>query len=68
MTPFRSCRCRTSINLLTDPKEEYPKAASVAENLWVRWPIGKVLTDHMATLQKEPPIRPGTPDPYVPKR
>ena len=53
-------------NLLTDPKEEYPASPSVPENLWVRYPAGKVLTEHLISLQKEPPIRPGTPDPYVP--
>jgi hypothetical protein len=24
------------------------------------------LTDHLASFQKYPPIKPGTPDPYVP--
>jgi arylsulfatase len=34
----------------------------------VRYPIIPVLLDHMASLKKEPPIRPGTPDPYDPSR
>ena len=33
---------------------------------WVRWPAGQVLVDHIVTLKKEPPIRPGTQDPYSP--
>jgi arylsulfatase A-like enzyme len=37
------------------------------ESFWIRFPAGKVLMDHAASLQKEPPIRPGTRDPYVPK-
>jgi arylsulfatase len=53
-------------DLLTDPKEEYPLDPRWIENTWMRWPAGKVLEDHTASLQKEPPIRPGTLDPYKP--
>ena len=53
-------------DLHTDPKEEYPIEPRWIENTWVRWPAGQVLVDHAASLQKEPPIRPGTPDPYKP--
>ena len=53
-------------DLHTDPKEEYPIEPRWIENTWVRWPAGQVLVDHAASLQKEPPIRPGTPDPYEP--
>ncbi len=49
-------------DLHTDPKEENPLDPRFVENLWVRWPAGQVLVDHQATLKKEPPIRPGTPD------
>jgi hypothetical protein len=28
----------------------------------------QILLDHMASLKKEPPIPPGTPDPYDPSR
>ncbi len=52
-------------NLYQDPKEEHPLSYAV-ENLWVRWPAGKMLTDHMASLAQYPPIKPGTPDPYTP--
>jgi arylsulfatase len=53
-------------NLYNDPKEEYPLTKATAGHLWVRWPMGTHLTAHMASLGKEPPIKPGTPDPYVP--
>jgi arylsulfatase A-like enzyme len=53
-------------NLYNDPKEEYPLTRATAGHFWVRWPMGAVLTDHMASLAQEPPIQPGTPDPYSP--
>ncbi len=53
-------------DLHTDPKEENPLDPRFVENLWVRWPAGQVLSDHQATLRKEPPIKPGTPDPWIP--
>jgi len=53
-------------DLHTDPKEEYPLDPRWIEHGWVRWPAGKVLADHAKTLQEEPPIRPGTGDPYAP--
>ena len=55
-------------NLFTDPKEEYPLLPDSLGNLWVRWPAGQVLTEHLASLKKEPPVPPGIPDPYVPGR
>ncbi len=54
-------------DLHLDPKEEFPMDRW-SENSWVRWPAAQVLTDHTATFKNEPPIMPGTPDPYVPKR
>jgi arylsulfatase len=53
-------------NLLQDPKEERPMRLAPA-NLWVRYPASQVLIDHAKSLAKEPPIKAGTPDPYVPK-
>jgi hypothetical protein len=38
------------------------------ENAWVRYPASQVLIDHAMSLGKEPPIKAGTPDPYVPKK
>ena len=54
-------------NLYQDPKEEHPLGYAV-ENLWVRFPAGKILTDHLKSLHQYPPIPPGTPDPYTPPR
>ncbi len=52
-------------NLYLDPKEEH-WVNYAKENLWVRWPMGQVLAEHILSLQKEPPIPPGTRDPYTP--
>jgi arylsulfatase len=49
--------------LIDDPRER----TSVAPmNTWVWDPTFKIVTDFEASLKKEPPIPPGTPDPYVP--
>jgi arylsulfatase len=53
-------------DLHTDPKEENPLDPQWIRAGWIRWPAGQLLTDHVMSLQKEPPIRPGTPDPYEP--
>jgi arylsulfatase len=53
-------------NLYDDPKEEYPLTKATAGHFWVRWPMGEVLKAHAKSLAEEPPIRPGTPDPYLP--
>jgi arylsulfatase len=54
-------------NLIVDPREE--RALNyMAENAWVRFPVFQILTDHLKSLKKEPPIKPGTPDPYVPPK
>jgi arylsulfatase len=55
-------------DLLIDPKEEHPTDPRVLEDLWARFPITKSLAEHLASLKKEPPIPPGTPDPYVPSK
>jgi len=55
-------------NLYSDPKEEYPLTKATAGHFWVRWPMGEILTEHAQSLQQEPPIQPGTPDPYSPQR
>ena len=57
------------IDLHTDMKEEYPiEDGRWIENAWIRWPAGQVLLDHQKSLLEEPPIRPGTPDPYQPSK
>jgi arylsulfatase len=53
-------------NLYSDPKEEYPLTKATAGHFWVRWPMGVILTEHGESLQREPPIKAGTPDPYSP--
>ena len=53
-------------DLHTDPKEENPLNSRWYYSGWIRWPAGEYLVDHMVSLKKEPPIRPGTLDPYVP--
>ncbi|MCE9606407.1 MAG: arylsulfatase [Planctomycetia bacterium] len=51
------------INLLTDMKEERDVAA---KNSWVADPVVKIVGEFEASLKKHPPIKLGTPDPYVP--
>jgi arylsulfatase len=51
------------INLLTDLKEEHDVAAL---NTWVAIPMVKIIGEFQTSLQKYPPIKSGTPDPYTP--
>ncbi len=59
-------------NLLTDPKEQYDlieKGRRDGEaNFWVMPPISKLVGEHLSSLEMEPPIQLGTPDPYVPPK
>jgi arylsulfatase len=56
-------------NLYSDPKEEYPLTKATAGHFWVRWPMAEqLLAPHLASLAQEPPVEPGTPDPYEPRR
>ncbi|MDB6145612.1 MAG: arylsulfatase [Pseudomonas sp.] len=64
--PVRSYGVPLFYNLLTDPKEEHAADPRVVQNLWVRFPAFQVIAEHMKSLRQEPPIRPGTPDPYEP--
>ena len=64
--PIRSYGVPLFYNLLTDPKEEHAADGRVFDNLWVRFPAFQILADHIKSLKQEPPIRPGTPDPYRP--
>jgi arylsulfatase A-like enzyme len=52
-------------NLLTDPKEHHNV---LFPNTWVAKAASRHLAEHVASLRKEPPIRPGAPDPYTPKK
>jgi arylsulfatase len=53
------------INLLTDLKEERDVGAT---NSWVGVPMTKIILDLEQSLKKYPPIKAGTPDPYVPPK
>ncbi len=53
-------------DLHTDPREETPLHSQWYHSGWIRWPAGEYLVRHIASFQQEPPIRPGTADPYVP--
>lgn len=47
----------------TDPKEENALNSRWYFSGGIRWPAGDLLVKHIASLQMEPPIRPGTADP-----
>jgi arylsulfatase A-like enzyme len=51
------------INLLTDLKEERDV---LMYSSWVTYPMMRILRDFEASLEKYPPIKVGTPDPYEP--
>jgi hypothetical protein len=53
------------INLLTDLKEERDV---VAKNSWVGVPMTKIIINLEQSLKKYPPIKAGTPEPYVPPK
>lgn len=53
------------INLLTDLKEQRDVGAHAS---WVGVPMTKLLMQWELSLKKYPPIRMGTPDPYVPPK
>lgn len=64
--PTRSYGVPLIYDLHVDPKEATPLNSQWYHNGWIRWPAGQHLVEHIASLRKEPPIRPGTPDPYKP--
>lgn len=64
--PTRTYGVPLIYDLHTDPKEETPLNSQWYHNGWIRWPAGEYLVQHLASFKKEPPIRPGTPDPYRP--
>lgn len=55
-------------NLYDDPREMYPVTKALGGDFWVRWPAGQIMTEHLKSLVEEPPIKAGTPDPYVPPK
>jgi len=54
------------INLLTDLKEE--RDGFPWYNSWVVAPVTKIVDEFLESLEKYPPIKLGTPDPYSPPR
>jgi arylsulfatase len=50
--------------LIRDPKELYPDRTG--ETTWVLPAVSKQIAKFKKTLAMEPPIKLGTPDPYVP--
>ena len=54
-------------DLYSDPREMFPERG-LLENAWVRYPMNKVLKEHLVSLKKEPPVPKGAPDPYIPER
>ena len=52
-------------NLIKDPKEDFNIAP---ESTWILPVVMSRVMDFQKTLAKEPPIRLGTPDPYVPSK
>jgi len=53
------------INLLTDLKEERDAGGA---NSWIAIPMTKIIVELEQSLKKYPPIKAGTPDPYVPPK
>jgi arylsulfatase len=52
-------------NLMTDPQE---KNSVLFPHTWVLKPMLPLMMEHVQSLQQEPPIAPGTPDPYQPPK
>lgn len=50
-------------DLLRDQREEHN---IVWTHTWVLHPVYALVNDHLLSLRREPPIAPGTPDPYSP--
>ena len=53
-------------NLIQDPKEKYPIDQVDVTGSWVFPVMFKNIVAFQQTLSVEPPIKLGTPDPYVP--
>lgn len=55
-------------DLYADPREAYPWTKDTPVQFWRRFPLTKLVADHAKSLAAEPPIKPGTQDPYVPPK
>ena len=60
--PTRTYGVPLIYDLHTDPKEATPLTSNWYHSGWIRWPAGKYLTEHLATFQREAPIKPGAAD------
>jgi hypothetical protein len=65
-TPPAKLGSPKAFDLITDPKEEYPQTA--LRNTWNFGPVMKIAAEFEKSLKKYPPIAPGTPDPYTPRK
>jgi arylsulfatase A-like enzyme len=65
-TPPTKLGTPKAFDLITDPKEEYP--ATAMRHTWNAEPIMKIVVEFEQSLKQNPPIAPGTPDPYVPPK
>ena len=65
--PTRTYGVPLLYDLHEDPKEQYPLTSNWYHKAWIRWPAGEYLVKHLGSFRAEPPIKPGTPDPYEPK-
>lgn len=52
-----------SCSIKFDPKEENPVTPI---DTWVRWNTFGIVNEHRESLEREPPIPLGAPDPWVP--
>jgi hypothetical protein len=55
-------------NLIKDPKELYPLDKVSIPDIWFMPVVFEMIVAHKKSLAIEPPIRLGTPDPYVPPK
>jgi arylsulfatase len=55
-------------DLYLDPKEQYPWTKDTPHKFWMRFKLFELIDEHLKSLQAEPPIKPGTPDPYIPQK
>lgn len=61
--PVQSLPIPHLFDLLKDPKEQHNV---MLDNTWVRWPINELVNEHNRSLERFPPIPPGSPDAYQP--
>ena len=63
-TPPAKLGTPKSFDLVADPREEYPEGS--IRHSWNAAPAMRIVEEFQRSLQRWPPIPPGTPDPYVP--